>query len=352
MDEPVLLDVHDLVTELRTEQGAVRAVDGVALRLSAGESVGLVGESGCGKSLTALSILRLVPDPPARITGGRVLFRGEDLLAADERRLRQIRGNQISMVFQEPMSALNPVLAVGEQVAEALRLHQGLSRAEAAARSEELFRRVGIPSPAERLRAYPHQLSGGMRQRVVLAMALACRPSLLLADEPTTALDVTVQAQILALLREEQANGMALLLITHDLGIVGESCSRVVVLYAGQVVEESLTVDLFRAPRHPYSGHLLRAARALDRRRPGDLPEIPGSLPALHRLPRGCRFARRCARAAADCRAAPVALSSDGGRSVRCLHPLEEGQPEEGQPEEGQPEEGQPEEGQPEEGQP
>jgi len=324
METTPLLEVRDLVVELRVEGGTIRAVDGVSFALAAGETMGLVGESGCGKSTVALAILRLVPDPPGEICAGKVLFRGEDLLRADGRRLREVRGNQISMVFQEPMTALNPVLTVGEQVAEAIRLHRGLDRRAALARTEELFRQVGFPS-TEQVRAYPHQLSGGQRQRVVLAMALACEPAVLLADEPTTALDVTLQAQVLELLGQAQrAAGMALVLITHDLGLVAERCARVVVLYAGQVVESAATPELFAEPRHPYTAALLAAARALGRTPGTALPEIPGSLPDPRRLPPGCRFAERCARAQADCRAAALPLVSlDGGRELRCLHPLQ-----------------------------
>src|SRR5688572_23959868 len=255
-----LLEVKDLVTEFRTEHGTVRAVDRVSFEVAPGGTIGVVGESGCGKSVTALSIMRLIPNPPGRIAGGSVRYRGTDLLGLDDRAMREIRGNQISMIFQEPMTSLNPVFTVGEQVAEAVRLHQKKTRAQAMEVAVEMFQLVGIPSPADRVKSYPHQLSGGMRQRVMIAMALACRPDLLIADEPTTALDVTIQAQILDLLRQLQRDlGMSILLITHDLGVIAETADEVVVMYAGRVVERAATDDLFAAPRHHYTAGLLRS---------------------------------------------------------------------------------------------
>ena len=272
--------------------------------------------------MTALSILRLIADPPGRIVGGRILYRDRDLLALPDAAMRDIRGNKISMIFQEPMTALNQVMTVGEQVAEAIRLHQKASRADARARTIDLFRMVGIPLPEERVDSYPHQLSGGMRQRVMIAMALACRPDLLIADEPTTALDVTIQAQILDLLAGLRREiGMSVLLITHDLGVVAETCERVIVMYAGQIVEEAPVADLFARPRHPYTGGLLRSLpRAGERAE--RLREIPGMVPQLSRLPAGCRFRDRCDRAVDRCAAEEPALVADGDdRWVRCFNP-------------------------------
>jgi peptide/nickel transport system ATP-binding protein len=324
-----LLAVEDLVTTFRTEHGEVRAVDGVSFTVPRGATVGVVGESGCGKSVTALSILRLLPTPPGRIAGGRVLYDGKDLAHLPEDELRRLRGNKISMIFQEPMTSLNPVFTVGEQVAEAVRLHQHRSRKEALERAAELFGLVGIPAPRERLAAYPHQLSGGMRQRVMIAMALACKPDLLIADEPTTALDVTIQAQILELLRRLQRElGMSILLITHDLGVVAETCEEVVVMYAGQVVERAGATALFAAPAHPYTAGLLRSLPGLDDAGPDtDLPEIPGLVPALHERPSACRFQDRCPRVAERCRVEEPQLVPHGERLVRCHFPLSGGSP-------------------------
>ncbi|MBI4879402.1 MAG: ABC transporter ATP-binding protein [Planctomycetes bacterium] len=288
-----LLEVSGLTTVIRGAQGAVRVVDRVSFSLSPGETLALVGESGCGKTLTALSLLRLV-DPPAEIEGGVVLFQGRDLLQVSARELRAVRGKRIAMIFQEPMTALNPVLTVGEQVGEALRLHEGMSRRQARARAVSLFREVGIPDPETRVDEYPHRLSGGMRQRVMIAMALACDPLLLIADEPTTAIDVTVQAQILDLLRRvQQERGMALLLITHDLGVVAELAQRVAVMYAGRIVEEALVEDLFAAPSHPYTRGLLASLPAVAGVA-GRLRAIAGSVPEPSAFPPGCRFHPRC----------------------------------------------------------
>jgi peptide/nickel transport system ATP-binding protein len=331
-----LLEISELVTEFRTDDGPVRAVDGVSFEIGRGRTVGVVGESGCGKSVTALSVLRLIPDPPGRITGGRVIYDGRDLLGVTERDLRQIRGNKISMIFQEPMTSLNPVYTVGDQVAETVRLHRGASKRAALDRAVEMFQLVGIPSPAERVRAYPHQLSGGMRQRVMIAMALACHPDLLIADEPTTALDVTIQAQILELLsRLQRELGMSIMLITHDLGVVAETCEEVVVMYAGRVVERAPVGDLFAAPRHPYTAGLLRsiptplssADRDGPRQARARLREIPGMVPALTALPPGCKFQDRCPRVQDRCRAEEPPLApapGDAGRLVRCHFPIVE----------------------------
>jgi peptide/nickel transport system ATP-binding protein len=321
-----LLEIRDLVTEFRTEQGIVRAVDGVSFDIAARSTLGVVGESGCGKSVTALSIMRLVASP-GRIAGGSVMYGGRDLLALPPAQMRAIRGNRIAMIFQEPMTSLNPVFTVGDQVAEAVRQHHGKSRREARAVAIEMFRVVGIPSPAERVDAYPHQLSGGMRQRVMIAMALACKPDLLIADEPTTALDVTIQAQILDLLRSLQRElGMSILLITHDLGVVAETCDEVVVMYAGRIVERARTAVLFASPRHHYTAGLLRSLPSYGEGTPvGDrtrLVEIKGMVPALTALPVGCKFADRCPAAAALCRTDEPRLVPLGESQVRCHYPI------------------------------
>jgi len=315
-----LLRVRDLVTTFRTDRGVVRAVDEVAFDVPEGATLGIVGESGCGKSVTALSILRLVPYPQGVIEHGTIELRGKDILKLSEREMQDIRGNEISMIFQEPMTSLNPVYAVGTQIVEAIRLHQKKSRKEARARAIEMLRLVGIPSPETNVDAYPHQLSGGMRQRVMIAMALACEPSLLIADEPTTALDVTIQAQILELLSKLKTQlGMGVILITHDLGVVAEVCSDVVVMYAGRIVESAKVDRLFAHPRHPYTRGLLRSLPSFDKaalavpataeresmagaiaeataERPkrARLPVIEGLVPDLLALPPGCRFADRC----------------------------------------------------------
>jgi peptide/nickel transport system ATP-binding protein len=326
---PSVLEVVDLTTRFRTDEGELRAVDGVSFAVPAGGVVGLVGESGSGKTVTALSILRLLRDPPARVVGGQVRFGETDLLGLSEREMEGIRGNRISMIFQEPMTALNPVMTIGDQVAEPLLVHRALSRRAARAEAITLLRKVGIADPEERAHAYPHQLSGGMRQRVMIAMALACRPELVIADEPTTALDVTIQAQILALLETLRRElGMSLLLITHDLGVVAETCDEVVVMYAGQVVERAKTRALLTRPRHPYTEGLLRSLPPEvepegARRR---LPEIPGVVPRLDRLPPGCRFQDRCPRVQERCRREAPALLPDPAspeRLVRCFFPLE-----------------------------
>jgi oligopeptide/dipeptide ABC transporter ATP-binding protein len=318
-----LLEVRDLTTEFRTPRGIVRAVDGVSLAAAAGAIVGVVGESGCGKSVTALSLMRLVPPPPDCSVAGTVELEGRDLLALSEAELRRVRGRAMAMVFQEPMTALNPVYSVGEQIAESLRAHEGLGRGAARERVVALLAKVGIPEPAARARAYPHQLSGGMRQRAMIAMALACRPKVLIADEPTTALDVTIQAQILELIVGlTRELGMAVLLSTHDLGVVAETCDEVVVMYAGQVVERSPAAALFEEPRHPYTAGLLRSATRTGARAER-LREIPGVVPPLDALPAGCRFADRCPRVEQRCRAAAPPLAAAAGREVRCFYPGE-----------------------------
>jgi peptide/nickel transport system ATP-binding protein len=293
-----LLDVKGLTTHFLTDEGVVRAVDGIDFHIDRGETLGVVGESGCGKSVTALSIMRLIPTPPGRIVRGEINYRGRNLLELPAKEMRKIRGKEISMIFQEPMTSLNPVFTVGEQIAEALRLHEHLGRRDAMDRAIEMLRLVHIPNADRRAREYPHQLSGGMRQRVMIAMALSCSPKLLIADEPTTALDVTIQAQILDLLNELKAKlDMAVMLITHDMGVIAETAQRVLVMYAAQVVEEASVQDLFKEPLHPYTQGLLRSIPRIDlaanqRRR---LQTIPGTVPTLRGDARpGCRFAPRC----------------------------------------------------------
>ena len=314
-----LLEIEDLKTHFFTRDGVVRAVDGVSFSIGRGETLAVVGESGCGKSVTSLSILRLIASPPGKIVSGRISFEQKDLLSFSEKEMRNLRGNEISMIFQEPMTSLNPVLSIGHQVAETLRLHQRLDRAAAMARAGELLRIVHIPEAERRLRQYPHELSGGMRQRVMIAMALACNPKLLIADEPTTALDVTIQAQILDLMRELKAkSGAAILLITHDLGVVAEMAERVVVMYAGRKVEEAPVEALFARPRHPYTRGLLgsipRLEDALENGSRKRLAEIPGVVPSLKEEIRGCTFAPRCPLATDRCRAdyPPLELKSTG----------------------------------------
>jgi peptide/nickel transport system ATP-binding protein len=304
--QPMVLEVKNLQTVFFTNSGLFRAVDDVSFSVRRGETLAIVGESGCGKSVSALSIMRLVPNPPGRIVGGSVLLEGTDLLALNEAEMREIRGNRISMIFQEPMTSLNPVMRIGDQITEAVRLHRDMTRREAWAQAVEMLRLVRIPEPARRALEYPHQLSGGMRQRAMIAMALACRPVLLIADEPTTALDVTIQAQILALVLElQQELGMGLILITHDLGVVAQTAQRVIVMYAGKKVEEASVETLFADPRHPYTRGLMASIPALplhQAKADARLTEIPGMVPSLTRLPKGCAFAPRCAFAVQRCR--------------------------------------------------
>jgi len=318
-----LLSIEDLSVAFHTPEGAARAVDRVSFHLNRGETLSVVGESGCGKSVTSLSILGLIPSPPGAIESGRIRFEDRNLLELDSETLRGLRGRDIAMIFQEPMSSLNPVLAIGRQVAEPLKVHRGLSRGAALAQAAEWLDRVRIPAARRRLGDYPHQLSGGMRQRVMIAMAMVCRPRLLIADEPTTALDVSIQAQILALMLElKKEMGMALLLITHNLGVVAQMASRVVVMYAGQVVEEAGTVDLFDRPFHPYTQGLLRSMPRLGARPAGGsrrLSEIPGMVPAITETMAGCRFAPRCPHAFDHCRANPPDLFAiRNGQHARC----------------------------------
>ena len=320
-DSPApLLEVRGLATHFTTDRGVVAAVNGMDLEVVANETVAVVGESGCGKSVTALSILGLV-DAPGRVVAGSIRYRGEDLLGKPPEQMQRIRGNEIAMIFQEPMSSLNPVHAIGEQVIEALRIHRGLRKRQALARTLEMLRLVGIPSPEQRVFDYPHQFSGGMRQRVMIAMALSCDPALLIADEPTTALDVTIQAQILELIRDLSPRfGTAVVIITHDLGVVAEMAQRVVVMYAGQVAEQATTAELFAAPRHPYTRALLQSIPHLEAPRGARLTPITGAVPDPLRLPAGCAFAPRCEFAVDRCRDRPPPLLPAGaGRLARCL---------------------------------
>jgi len=320
MSDPIL-QIRDLRTYFHIKEGVVRAVDGVSSCLNPGEILGLVGESGCGKSVSALSILQLVDRPPAEIHSGEILFEGKNLLDLTEKEMGKVRGRSISMIFQEPMTSLNPVLSIGHQISEVLTFHQGLSPKEARERAVDLLKLVGIPSPKRRIEEYPHLLSGGMRQRVMIAMAIACDPKVLIADEPTTALDVTIQAQILDLMMNLQKElGTAILLITHDLGIIAETAKRVTVMYAGRIVEEADVITLFKDPLHPYTQGLLRSIPRIDtageRRR---LEEIPGTVPDLYHLPKGCAFFERCPVGQERCQHEEPELQQVGdGHQVRC----------------------------------
>ena len=322
-----ILEIDNLQTHFFTAAGVVQAVDGVSYSVKSGETLGVVGESGCGKSVTALSVLRLVANPPGRIVGGAIRFEGTNLLDLTEGEMEAIRGNDISMIFQEPMTSLNPLLTIGRQIGEAMVLHRGLSWREALDEAAEMLRRVHIPEPERRVHAYPHQLSGGMRQRAMIAMALSCNPKLLIADEPTTALDVTIQAQILDLMRElQETTGTAIVLITHDMGVVAENADRVVVMYAGHKVEEASADDLFDSPLHPYTKGLLGSVPNLEvaahlKTRRARLNEIKGIVPSLANLPQGCAFAPRCRFATEECRAiSPPLEQHRPGHWVACWH--------------------------------
>ncbi|MDA7418583.1 ABC transporter ATP-binding protein [Xenophilus arseniciresistens] len=336
---PPVLKVDDVRVEFNTRRGQAMVLNGVSFEVHAGETLCVVGESGCGKSMTALTLLGLVPQPPGRVSGGRVLFGDEDLLQVTPQRMREVRGNRISMIFQEPMTSLNPVFTVGEQIAESLRLHAGLDRAAAHARAIEMLRQVGIPAPDRRVHEYPHQLSGGMRQRVMIAIALACRPDILIADEPTTALDVTVQAQIFDLLRElQRERDTAILLITHDMGAVAEMADRVIVMYAGRVIEQGTTAQVLETPQHPYTQGLIACLPELGSSQQGEreeLAEIPGVVPSLWELGSGCAFRERCPHAHARCAEAvppitAVAGPAQAGHGAACwllsesAHPAQE----------------------------
>lgn len=321
-DQP-LLQVENLRVEFRTSRGAATVLNGVDFHIRGGETLCVVGESGCGKSMTALALLRLIPSPPGRISDGRVLFQGEDLLQASEARMREVRGNRISMIFQEPMTSLNPVFTVGNQIGESLRLHAGLDAGQARTRAIEMLRQVGIPAPEQRVDEYPHQMSGGMRQRVMIAMALACRPDILIADEPTTALDVTVQAQIFDLLRDlQRENGTAVMLITHDMGAVAEMADRVMVMYAGRVIEQGTTEEVLGQPLHPYTQGLIDCLPELGSSQHGqrdELIEIPGVVPSIWSLGAGCAFRDRCKSAMPRCAdEVPPLMHTDGGHAAAC----------------------------------
>ncbi len=314
-----LVDVRNLKTYFFTEDGTVPAVDDVSFHINRGETLGVVGESGCGKSVTSLSIMRLIPNPPGKIVSGEMYFEGESLLDKSDPEMRKIRGNDISMIFQEPMTSLNPVYTVGDQIAEAVELHQGLSHQEALEKAVDMLRLVGIPSPEQRVHEYPHQLSGGMRQRVMIGMALSCNPKLLIADEPTTALDVTIQAQILELMKGlKQDLGAAIMLITHDLGVIAEMAERVIVMYAGKIVEEADVFSLFKNPLHPYTEGLLSSIPKLDAPK-GRLHVIEGVVPNPLNMPQGCRFNPRCPYAMDKCREEEPPLVDVGeGRYSAC----------------------------------
>ncbi len=318
-----LLDVRGLKTYFDTDEGTVKAVDGVSFHIDKGETLAVVGESGSGKSVTSLSIMRLIPNPPGRIAGGEMLFAGQDLVKKTEREMRQIRGNDISMIFQEPMTSLNPVYTVGDQIAEAIVLHQGKTQKQAMKMAAEMLELVGIPEPGKRVKNFPHQMSGGMRQRVMIAMALSCGPQLLIADEPTTALDVTIQAQILELMKKlQQEIGMSILFITHDLGVVAEIADRVVVMYSGRAVEEGNVIPIFTEPKMPYTMGLLNSVPRVDKaaEHQARLEAIPGNVPNPLYLPEGCAFHPRCKFAIDDCKKdIPSLVDAGNGHMVRCV---------------------------------
>lgn len=322
-----LLEVKDLHTHFYTSDGEVPAVNGISFHLNKGETLAIVGESGCGKSVTSLSVMRLIPDPPGRIVDGQIFFEGEDLLKKSDSAMRKIRGNDISMIFQEPMTSLNPVFTVGDQIAEAVELHQGVSEEKAHKIAVEMLTLVGIPMPEQRAKEYPHQLSGGMRQRVMIAMALSCHPKLLIADEPTTALDVTIQAQILELMKKlRDETGTAIMLITHDLGVVADMAERVIVMYLGKIVEEAPVDDLFHKPLHPYTQGLLNSIPRMDRGKER-LHVIEGSVPHPANMPTGCAFNPRCPHVREIClEKMPELIKKEDGHTVRCWLYTEEGQ--------------------------
>ncbi|RME78903.1 MAG: ABC transporter ATP-binding protein [Chloroflexi bacterium] len=324
-----LLEVKDLRTQFYTQDGVVHAVNGISYTLNEGETLGIVGESGCGKSVGVMSLIRLIPSPPGKIVGGQVLFEGRDLLKVSDEEIRSIRGHKISMIFQDPMTSLNPVLTIGRQISEALELHLGMDKKQARNRAIELLEMVGIPSAADRIDDYPHQFSGGMRQRVMIAMGLSCNPQLLIADEPTTALDVTIQAQIVDLVKRLRDEiGMAVIWITHDLGVVAGLADRVIVMYAGYIVEEAPVIELYEAPRHPYTKGLLESLPRLDEERPEKLKSIEGLPPDLIDFPQGCPFYARCNYRIDKCLSAMPPLETVGvGHRVACYVDVTTAQP-------------------------
>ena len=322
-DEPILV-VNNLTVDFSTDKGTVRAIDGINFEVKAGETLAIVGESGCGKSVSSLSIMGLVPSPPGHIVAdSSIKFKGKELVGLSEKDYRKIRGNDISMIFQEPMTALNPVLKISTQMIDVIRLHNKMSKAQAKALAIEMLTTVGIPSPESRINEYPHQLSGGMRQRVMIAMALSCGPDLLLADEPTTALDVTIQAQVMTeMVRLQKKLGMAVVLVTHDLGVVAESCQRVVVMYCGQIIEQGPVEEIFANPQHPYTQGLLKSIPVVRDKKIARLPTIEGMVPDLHNLPSGCRFVDRCQYAEQQCHINRPQLSESATHQVACFNPL------------------------------
>jgi oligopeptide/dipeptide ABC transporter ATP-binding protein len=323
-DDQPLLSVRNLIIEFSTRHGPVRAVDGISFDIYPNETLGIVGESGCGKTVTGLSLLRLIPSPPGRIVSGEILLQGRDLTKLSEQEMQSLRGNEISMIFQEPMTALNPVLTVGTQMVDVLRRHRKLTRKQAKVEAIGMLSKVGIPVPDKRIDEYPHEMSGGMRQRVMIAMALSCSPKLLIADEPTTALDVTTQAQVLEqILKLQDEFHMSVVLITHDLGVVAETCQRALVMYCGEIIERAEIGSLFGKPQHPYSRGLLDSIPRLREEKLDELPIIPGMVPDLLHLPPGCRFADRCSRATDECRLQRPALIAGGHGNVACFHPLD-----------------------------
>ncbi len=315
-----LLSINSLCTYFKTRSGIAKAVDGISLEIQKGEVLGIVGESGCGKSVLALSILRLLAMPPAYFAGGRILFNGKDLIKFTDNEIRAIRGDRISMIFQEPMSALNPVFTIGNQLSEVFKVHHKSTKKQAMEKSLDILTKVGIPDPLARLKEYPHQLSGGLRQRVMIAMALGCRPELLISDEPTTALDVTIQAQILELITTLKDDlGTAVIMITHDLGVIAETTDRVIVMYTGNIMETATTVDLFENPKHPYTKGLLKAIPGVNSDESADLYEITGTVPSLFDLPQGCKFNTRCPEVRDICKKKiPELLEIDKGHKVAC----------------------------------
>ncbi|OLQ73317.1 peptide ABC transporter ATP-binding protein [Photobacterium proteolyticum] len=321
-EQTPLLSVENLTVEFKTDKGTVRAINGVNFKVMPGETVAIVGESGCGKSVSSLSIMGLVPSPPGKIVDGSITFKGRELVGLSEKEYRKVRGNEISMIFQEPMTALNPVLKISTQMIDVIRLHNSVSKKQARARAIEMLDTVGIPSPEKRIDQYPHELSGGMRQRVMIAMALSCGPDLLLADEPTTALDVTIQAQVMdEMVRLQKELNMAVILVTHDLGVVAESCQRVVVMYCGQIIEEGPVEEIFANPKHPYTKGLLESIPVVRDKKIPRLPTIKGVVPDLLHLPNGCRFADRCDKVHTQCHQAVPQLSGCENHKVACYSP-------------------------------